>query len=98
MDERLIVATTIRAVLLVLAVVNVRLARRERLHYRDARGLRGFIGSLTMLGGTVAFSASSPAITTALGSPLILPVLTGAGVFVFLAGLIFSVVSWRVGR
>lgn len=99
MDERLIASIGIRAALLVAASVNLRLAARERAHYRDVRGLRGFVAAITMFAGVIAFSAGSPTIAGAIpGATSLFAVITGAGVAVFLAGIIFSVYSWKVPR
>lgn len=98
MDERLIAAVAIRVLLMAAATYNLRLAVRERRHYADARALRGLVAAITMFAGTTALTTSSPVISAYLGIPSVLAVLTGASVMVFLAGLVFSCYSWRLGR
>lgn len=98
MDERVIFAAAIRIPIVVFAAANLWLARAERRRYRDVRAFRGLVAAVTMLGGAVAFGAGSVVIYEALGRPFYIPVLTGAGVMVFLAGIVFSCFSWRAGR
>lgn len=112
MDDRLIWSVVIRALLLAAALANLRSAGRELAHERrrrrsksaqiqlerDRKSLQLFLAAVTMLGGVVAFSAGSTVIYEALGRPLYIPVLTGVGVTVFLAGIVISAVSWRLGR
>lgn len=95
MDDRLIASVAIRVLLMAAATYNLRLARRDRAIHHDARGLRGYVAAITMFAGTCALTTSSPLIAAYLGTPSFLAILTGAGVFVFLAGLIFSCFSWR---
>jgi hypothetical protein len=99
MNDVLIFALTIRVVLVTAGVYNLVLAGLEYRVYHDARGLRGFVGALTMMFGVVALAAASPAIKDAwpvLEIPL--RIIASAGVFGFIAGLLFSVYAWRVGR
>lgn len=98
-NEQLALALAIRVVLVTLAIDNLRLAFGSYRTHRDARALRGFIAGATMLGGAVAFGASSTIIRESwpsLESPL--RIATAAGVLVFVAGLVFSRISWRYPR
>jgi hypothetical protein len=99
MNDVLIFALVIRAILVTASAYNLVLAGREYRVYHDARGLRGFVGSLTMMFGVVALAATSPAIRDAWPSLEVpMRIVASAGVFGFIAGLLFSVYAWRVGR
>lgn len=86
------------AVLMIAATLNLSESYGQYSEYRDARGLRGFAAGITMLAGVVALVAGTPSFREAW--PTIAPTLrflSLSGVFVFLVGVLFSVVSWRVG-
>lgn len=95
-DERLFASLAIRTILLVLATVNLYYAGRSYRHFRDARGLRGFVAGLGFLSGVIALSAGSQPLAQAL--PDIMPALRiaiGVGVTGFVIALSFSVYTWR---
>jgi hypothetical protein len=95
-NERVLAEVGIRVVILFLAIDNARLAFGSYREHGDARGLRGFVAGMTMLGGALAFASASQGIRDMLG-PQFDPTfraIGGAGVLVFVAGLIFSRLSW----
>jgi hypothetical protein len=100
MNEAVVFSLVIRAALAVAVLAYLRLAFIEYRTYRDARGLRGFVGAVTMTFGVVALSGSSNALREAwpdMETPL--RVITATGVFGFMAGIVFSgYAAWRVGR
>jgi hypothetical protein len=98
-SEQVLVAIAIRATLVILATDNLRLAFGSYRIHRDARALRGFIAGITMLGGAIAFGASSAVIREELPAlDSAFRIATAAGVLVFVAGLLFSRISWRYPR
>lgn len=98
--EGLIAAAGIRAILLGLGLYNLRRAFGDYRVHRDARGLRGYVAAITMLSGVLALTFSSPAIREWAGVSLdvLFRVATGASVLGFIAGLVFSCLSWRARR
>lgn len=99
MNESLIFALAIRFILVTAGLYNLRLAFGEYNSHRDARGLRGYVSALTMMAGVIALAASSPAIRAEWPQLTTLwIVMASAGVFGFIAGLLFSCYAWRAGR
>lgn len=98
-SEALLFTILMRVLLLTAGIYNVRLAMHEYRHYRDARGLRGFVAALTMLAGVIALVGSSQVLRDSwpeVEAPL--RIVTAAGVTMFLIGLAFSCYAWRIGR
>ena len=80
------------------ALFNLSEAYGQYGEYRDARGLRGFVASITMLAGIIALVAGTSTFRVEwpdLAGPL--RFLSFGAVMVFLVGVVFSAVSWRVG-
>jgi hypothetical protein len=99
-NDVLLFTLALRTILVIAGTYNLVLAGHEYREYHDARGLRGFVAAMTMGFGVLALAAAfTPAVQDAwpfLETPL--RVLSAAGVFGFIAGLLFSVYAWRVGR
>lgn len=97
-SETVIAGAVIRVILLTLALDNLRLALAAYRFHQDARGLRGFVAGLAMLGGALAFGAGGESVRAAMGTWADIPfrVMTGIGVTMFIGGLIFSRIAWRI--
>ena len=97
-SEALLFAIIVRLVLAVAVIANLDLAFDEYRKYRDSRGLRSFVGAITLCFGALALLGSSTAIREAwpeMTTPF--RIVTATGVFGFVAGVIFAgYAAWRV--
>lgn len=98
MNEALVFALFWRIVLVVAVLAFLDLAFDEYREFHDARALRHFVAAITMSFGVIALIGTSTAIRDAWPEmTTALRITSGAGVFGFVAGIVFSgYAAWRV--
>jgi hypothetical protein len=92
-DERLLFAVLIRAVLGLAAVTYLAVAFLDYRTHADARGFRGWIGALTAAFGSLALIGTSDAIRETLAQYEVwFRAATVIGILGFVIGVVFSAV------
>lgn len=105
-DDRLLFNLLLSGAFALVSTMNSALAFRDwRQHAGegrlrgDARGLRGFVASITMLAGVIALIGGNGTFREAWpGLVAWFRVVSSMGVSVFLMGLVFSASTWLFGR